>query len=124
MGISSYGNANVRQVGVSEQCKEHLEKCKAPRILEVGIGLRSNISLSMMDLTVVPMLASYADDYPHGKFYTTCLEDIDDGIDLKSQEAPLERIDGGKAPFHKLDYPDNYFDVVISGYFFFLNRQF
>lgn len=62
------------------------------------------------------MLASYADDYPHGKFYNACLEEIDKHIDLKSQEAPLEKVDGGKAPFHKLDFPDNYFDVVVSGY--------
>lgn len=64
----------------------------------------------------VPMLASYADDYPHGKFYCVCLEGIDKDIDLKAQEAPLERADEGKAPFHRLDYPDNYFDVIVSGY--------
>ncbi len=62
------------------------------------------------------MLASYAGDYPHGKFYCVCLGDIDKGIDLKAQEAPLERADEGKAPFHRLDYPDNYFDVIMSGY--------
>ena len=66
----------------------------------------------------VPMLASYADDYPHGKYYNVYLEEIDGGIDLESQEVPLERLDRARAPFDKLDFPDNYFDVVMSGYIY------
>jgi hypothetical protein len=65
-------------------------------------------------LTGVPLSTAYSDDYPHAKFCVACLEDTTD-VDLKSQEVPIEAIDSGKTSFTTLHFPDNYFDLVISG---------
>jgi hypothetical protein len=68
-----------------------------------------------VELMEVPTIAAYGDDYPHAKFYIACLEDAT-GVDLKAQEVPIEAIDSGKTSFSNINFPDNFFDVVISGY--------
>jgi len=37
--------SNIRRVGITPECKEHLSKAKQPRLLEISIGVRS-LSLS------------------------------------------------------------------------------
>lgn len=67
-----------------------------------------------VELMKVPTIAAYGDDYPHAKFYIACLEDAT-SVDLKAQEVPIEAIDSGKTSFTNINFPDNFFDVVISG---------
>ena len=60
-------------------------------------------------LNVAPMLASYADDYPHGKFYVTCVDKCEN-LNVETLDLPLESVVGGKKSFSTLDFPDNFFD--------------
>ena len=99
-------------MGATEECKRHLRKFKAPKLLELSLALRSISHLTEID--VAPVLASYADDYPHGKYYVCCFEDAGE-VDLSEQEAPLEELHGSQAPFTHLPFPDNFFDVIVSG---------
>jgi hypothetical protein len=61
------------------------------------------------------MLTAYHDDYPHGKFYVACQDQFPDNLDLKAQECPLEGLKDGVSSFAKLDFPDNFFDIVTAG---------
>jgi SAM-dependent methyltransferase len=65
-------------------------------------------------LTVAPSLAAYADDYPHGKFYVVCVAPLNESLDNK-RDLPLEQVYGGQASFAALDFPDNFFDVIVTG---------
>jgi len=62
------------------------------------------------------MVASYADDYPHGKFYVSCIAPTTADRGLPNLDLPLEEICGGKLSFTNLDYPDNFFDVIVAGF--------
>jgi ubiquinone/menaquinone biosynthesis C-methylase UbiE len=64
---------------------------------------------------VAPAMASYADDYPNGKYYCCCSIDMVEEVDLKAQEVPLEELHVSQAPFAHLPFPDNFFDIVVSG---------
>ena len=105
--------AHSRRVGVDAKCKEYLANAKEPRLLEISMGVRS-IFYYWIYLIVAPMLASYADDYPHGKFYVTCVDKCEN-LNVETLDLPLESVVGGKESFSKLDFPDNFFDVVVSG---------
>jgi hypothetical protein len=103
-----------RRVGVDATCKEYLANAKEPRMLEISMGVRSILNNEYV-LIIAPMLASYADDYPHGKFYVTCVDKCEN-LNVENLDLPLESVVGGKESFSKLDFPDNFFDVIVSGF--------
>src|SRR5579859_7480242 len=70
----------------------------------------------MSVLMVVPMLAAYGDDYPHTKCYVTCQKNVPEDIDLTAQEVPLQQVVGGQASLTRLQFPDNFFDLICAGY--------
>lgn len=69
----------------------------------------------------VPSAAAYSDDYPRAKIYVACLEDTTN-IDLNAQEVPVTGLDSGKVSFTKLNFPDNFFDIVVSGYLILISQ--
>jgi SAM-dependent methyltransferase len=104
--------ANCR-VGITPECKDHLMKAREPKLLEMSMSLRSTPSPGLR-LIVAPSLAAYADDYPHGKFYVVCVAPLNESLDDK-RDLPLEQVYGGLASFAALDFPDNFFDVIVTG---------
>jgi hypothetical protein len=67
------------------------------------------------NLASAPCLASYADDYPHGKYYIACMADVGDLL-AEDRDVPLEAALGSQTSFANLDFPDNFFDVIVAGY--------
>jgi Methyltransferase domain len=113
MGRNAQCGSNIRRVGITPECKEHLSKAKQPRLLEISMGVKSLPPIQSI-LILAPTLVSYANDYPHGKFYVTC-QDEARNIDLPSLDLSLEAIVGGQKSFSKLDFADNFFDVICAG---------
>lgn len=106
-------NANPSRAGVNAECNDYMTNCKEPRLLELSIRMRGILPLGKF--IKVPSAAAYSDDYPRAKIYVACLEDTTN-IDLNAQELPVTGVDSGKVSFTKLNFPDNFFDIVVSGY--------